>query len=319
MTGLTTVPPEVEQYLAAVRESLADLPPAERDDLLAEVEASLAEAAADTDSLAATLGRPEAFAAELRAAAGLEERTGPRSPELVRRLRSAIARLAESPARRAAAELAPIWWVARGYVAVALIAHLLQSDWSSRYAFIPHFGSTELGLAIVVLAIAISVGFGLRLRQRPGVFRRSAVLANLALAIAAIPIADALAEQLTRAQDNLIALASDSQPQPVVVPPGLIYDGQPVRNVYPFSRQGRLLHDVLLYDDLGRPLEIPTTRELDPDRRVVVTNGNRPLFNAFPIRYYEPGTKRVARPNAAPRIELPLVLTPALTDRGKAR
>ncbi len=46
MTAATAPPPEVAAYLAAVREALADLPAAERDDLVAEVEASLVEAAA---------------------------------------------------------------------------------------------------------------------------------------------------------------------------------------------------------------------------------------------------------------------------------
>jgi hypothetical protein len=48
MTAATAVPPEVGRFLAAVRAALADLPEAERDDLLPEVEASLTEAAADT-------------------------------------------------------------------------------------------------------------------------------------------------------------------------------------------------------------------------------------------------------------------------------
>jgi hypothetical protein len=322
MTGLTTVPPEVEQYLAAVRESLADLPPLERDDLLAEVEASLAEAAADTDSLTATLGRPEEFAAELRSAAGLHEPAvyAPQPPEIVRRLRAVLAGLADRPGvasvRRAAVELAPIWWVVRGYVVVAAIAHLLQTDWSPRYAFVPRFGSAEFGLVVIVLGVAASVGLGLRLRRRPTAFRRLAALANIAVAVAAVPVADAFAGQLTRAQDILAATAGALQPLPAPSP-GLVYDGRPVDNIYPFSREGRLLHDVLLYDGRGRPLEIPTNRALDPDRRVVVTNGNRPLFNAFPIRYYEPGTRRVERPNAAPYVELPLVLTPPLPDRRK--
>ncbi len=73
----------------------------------------------------------------------------------------------------------------------------------------------------------------------------------------------------------------------------------------------------MLYDGAGRPIEILSTRVDDPNRRFVVTNGNKPLFNVFPIRYYEPGTRRVARPNAKPYVELPLVLTPPLpTTRG---
>jgi hypothetical protein len=50
----------------------------------------------------------------------------------------------------------------------------------------------------------------------------------------------------------------------------------------------------------------------------VVTNGNKPLFNVFPIRYYEPGTRRVERPNAVPYVELPLVLTPPLPAKRRA-
>ena len=81
MTGSLTVPREVDEYLAAVRDALADLPAAERDDLLVEVEASLADAAAESGgALAARLGEPAAFAAELRSAAGLHEAPRPERP-----------------------------------------------------------------------------------------------------------------------------------------------------------------------------------------------------------------------------------------------
>ena len=72
MSTATALPPEVEAYLAAVREELQDLAPAERDDLLTEVEDSLLESAAESGgSLTARLGHPADFAAELRSAAGL--------------------------------------------------------------------------------------------------------------------------------------------------------------------------------------------------------------------------------------------------------
>ena len=48
MTPTTAVPPEVSEYLAAVRAALDDLPATERDDLLAEVEPSLLDAASET-------------------------------------------------------------------------------------------------------------------------------------------------------------------------------------------------------------------------------------------------------------------------------
>jgi hypothetical protein len=71
-TTATGLPPNVEGYLAALRAELSDLAPEERDDLLAEVEPSLLEAAADGDEpIAGRLGAPADFAADLRASAGL--------------------------------------------------------------------------------------------------------------------------------------------------------------------------------------------------------------------------------------------------------
>lgn len=320
MTGVSTVSPEVAEYLAAVRRSLADLPAAERDDLVAEVEASLAEAAAESSSpLAARLGAPENFAAELRSAAGLHETAvQDQTPsELARRTRALMDRFAGHPRvaslRRLVTELAPIWWVARAYLAVGVVAYALDADWSTRYPIVPRIGSAELGLTVIAVAVVVSVVVGSWMRRRGSPFPRLTVLVNSALALAVIPVALAVTD--TRAYDLLVPRtdAPVPVPQPTI---GLTSNGQPVENIYPFSRDGRLLHDVLLYDGRGRPIEIPTNRALDPDRRVVVTNGNRPLFNAFPIRYYEPGTRRVTRPNAAPYIELPLVLTPPLPARG---
>ncbi|HEV3478262.1 MAG TPA: hypothetical protein VG144_02305, partial [Gaiellaceae bacterium] len=322
MSGVSSMPPEVATYLAAVRESLADLPPLERDDLLAEVEASLADAAAETgSSLTSRLGPPDRFAAELLAAAGLQRTpiaAGERS-RLADRARALAARLAAHPRaaawRSVARELAPIWWVARGYLVVGALAWALDNDAgrSTRYPIIPSFGSAEAGVALIAAAVALSVFVGLRMRGRRPRFPRLAVLVNVALALAAVPVA----LEVTRAQDDLVSAAS--VPPAVVeadVPDGLLYDGVRVTNVYPFSRDGRLLHDVLLYDSQGRPLELRAPRRLDPDRRVPVARGNRPVFNAFPIRYYEPGTRRVARPNAAPRVELPSILTPPVRPRG---
>jgi HAAS domain-containing protein len=65
-----------QQYLDGVRAALADLPPGEVDEILDDVRAHLVELSAelgpdpDRDALAARLGTPAAYAAELRAAAG---------------------------------------------------------------------------------------------------------------------------------------------------------------------------------------------------------------------------------------------------------
>jgi hypothetical protein len=313
MTAASLDRPEVAEYMAAVRAALADVPAAERDDLIAEVEASLVEAAEETAGpIEARLGPPEQFAAELRHAAGLDRMAAPaaRESKLALRLRTLSARIAAHPAvgaaRRLGGELAPIWWVARAYLAVGLIAYVLDTAWSTRYPVVPSIGSSEIGLVLITLAVAFSVWAGLQARRHGAPFPRLATVLNLVLLVAAVPVAVEVANAAV--QDAPVATAY--APTPVV--PGLVSNGVPVDNVYPYSRDGKLLHDVLLYDGAGRPLEIPGNRGLDIDRRFVVTNGNRPLFNAFPIRYYEPGTRQVARPNAAPYVELPLVLTPPL-------
>ena len=105
----------------------------------------------------------------------------------------------------------------------------------------------------------------------------------------------------------VLARATDAPPAVVYTDtvsgptlPGLVYEGVAVENVYPYDRTGRLLHDVRLYDSLGRPLEIAGA---DPERRHVLERSGARAFNAYPIRYFEPGTRRVARPNAGPEIE----------------
>jgi hypothetical protein len=322
MTAGTALPPQVAEYLEAVRAELGDLPEAERDDLLAEVEPSLVAAAEEGGTVASHLGSPQEFAAELRAAAGLHVAAEPRTPSrLGRATRELFARLAGDPraaaARRLGRDLAPLWWVARAYFAVGAVAFVLDWDWSTRVAFVPRIGDGATGLAVIVAAVVVSVWLGLQGRRHGVRPRRLALAVNLALLAAALPVA--LDVSAASGRDTLAA-ASVPQPTPAPAPvPGLVYDGVPVTNIYPYSRAGELLHDVLLYDGAGRPLEVGGNRGLDPDRRFVVTNGNRPVLNAFPIRYYEPGTKRVARPNAAPFVELPLVLTPPLPERAASR
>ncbi|MEO5576349.1 MAG: hypothetical protein ABIR67_04420 [Gaiellaceae bacterium] len=65
MNGTTLEQPDVAVYLDAVRAKLADLPAEERDDLVADVGASLLESG-QPPALS-----PQEFAAELREAAGL--------------------------------------------------------------------------------------------------------------------------------------------------------------------------------------------------------------------------------------------------------
>jgi hypothetical protein len=292
------VPPEVSEYLAAVRAALDDLPATERDDLLAEVEPSLLDAASETGgNVSARLGPAEDFAAELRTAAGLQvpsRRTGS-EPRLLVGLR----RLARDPRVRELGRLAPIWWVARGYLAVAAIALLAGAAWSSRYFFLPHVRTGSLGLAVILAAILLSIWIGLRTKGS----NRLMWLVNVVVLAAAAPV-------LVHFEHRQVPVQIVKETH-YVPGQGLTLNGVPVGNIYPFSRNGRLLHDVLLYTGAGLPLDAGDA-SIDPQRRVLRTKSGRQIFNAYPIRYFDPGTGVVAHPGAAPDVKIPRIATPPL-------
>lgn len=307
MSATTTERPDVGAYLAAVREELADLRPDERDDLLAEVETSLLEAAEESDApIAARLGPPADFAAELRSAAGLTITA--EAPAKTRRLESAWRSPRTAALKRTLAELAPIWWVVRAYVVVALVAWAVDTDWSAAVPFVPTIGiggpgSAQTGLVALVLAVGLSVAHGLWERRRGGVATPSMAV-NVFLALAALPIGGDLLERLSnRGYSSTVYVESTV--------PGLAVDGAPVENIYPYSRDGRLMLDVLLYDQNGSPLNVRAA-DGDPTRRVLRGANGTELYNAFPIRYFEPGTQNVAKPGAAPPIPWSPIVTPPL-------
>lgn len=300
----TTIPPEVDAYLARVGEALSDLPAAERDDLLADVEASVFEAAQE-GSVAARLGQPEDFAAELRAAAGLQQLATLSPPRGLRgRASAALAHPRVVELRSTLTPLAPIWWVARAYVVVAAVALWLDVPWSTIRFAVPLLGNGIVSVVAIVAAAAASIWLGFYVRRSPRSTRRVAAVANAVIVLAALPV-----------------LAHLLNPQPLAVGPveqaqfveGLSYDGIPIDNIYPYTRDGQLLHDVLLYDSVGRPLDV-RPGAYDPDRRLLETADGTPIFNSFPVRYFEPGTTRVERPDAAPLVKIPEIETPPLAE-----
>ena len=63
-----------------------------------------------------------------------------------------------------------------------------------------------------------------------------------------------------------------------------------------------------LYDSFGKPLDVGGEGS-DPNRRPVRDASGGEIFNAFPIRYFEPGTQRVANPNAGAPVTPPRITT----------
>jgi uncharacterized membrane protein len=285
--------PDVAAYLAALERELADLAADERDDLLEEVEASLLEI--DEDPVAC-LGPPARFAAELRSSAGLPPAPLPPAPP--ERRRSLRERLATSPTlaalRALARELAPIWWAIRAYIAVLVLAELFAAP-LTMVVWIPRFGSAETGAAILGLAVVASVAIGIARRRDRLPLRAAWIALDLVLAVCALA--------LVVNEFNNRVLAEPIPEQPV----GVVNQGIAVNNIFVYDVNGKLLRDVRLYDSYGQPFNV---RDGDPDssRRVLKTRGGIPAFNTFPIRFFEPGTRRVKNADAAPpHLKPPLI------------
>ena len=65
--------------------------------------------------------------------------------------------------------------------------------------------------------------------------------------------------------------------------PGLALDGVQILNVYPYSREGEPLFDVLFYDENSRPVSILSGLD-DTSRRILADENGTQVFNSFPIR-----------------------------------
>ena len=284
--------PDAAAYLAALEHELSDLASDEREDLLEEVEASLLEI--DEDPVA-RLGSPARFAAELRESAGLPPAPAPAPPAPPRLpLRE---RLAASPTLRSARafgrELAPIWWAARAYVVVLVLAAAFAAP-VLKVGGIPRIGSAEGGAALLGAALLVSVALGLAGRRRRLPARSLGITVNVALMGCALFL-------LFYEFDRRVLTGYSYDPAPIEAaqPLTLSYDGAALNNVYVYDADGELLQDVRLYDDYGRPLDV-RYGDPDPTRRVLTDASGATAFNTFPIRFYEPGTRRVSNPDAAP-------------------
>jgi hypothetical protein len=245
---------EIADYVERVRRALADLSPTDRDELLEDLPEHLAEVAAeDAGALADRLGTPEAYAAELCAAAGL--RAPDSSPNLDKRVATAVLRLrgqlraldgragpliGYANASEFLRLLRPAWWVLRGYLAAMLIAVLLTGGASG---LLPRLGGSGLA-AVLLLALSVigSIWLGRRTRAFRG-WRRH--LLNLGTVVLVLFGVVGFFE------------ADQRGPGPTYYAPS--YNEDPyssVQDVYVYDQQGRLIEGVRLFDQDGRPIRL---------------------------------------------------------------
>jgi hypothetical protein len=238
---------EIDYYLERVAAALADLSPEVRDDLMEDLPAHFAEVLEEQGgSLIDRLGPPAAYAAELRAAAGVEAAPGARSGrpggiDLVKlraRLRTADERAGSVIGYERSTDflrlLRPAWWVARG-VAVVVLIFALDIIPTDRI-------DDPVGWVLMAVAVVVSVRLGATGRPRMHRFVGYAITAVAVIGVLVIAAnLDGIAYRFS----------GDSQ---TYVPAYNQYSG--VVDVYPVDENGRPLQNITLYDQNGNPISL---------------------------------------------------------------
>jgi hypothetical protein len=241
---------EITRYVDQVRRELADLPPAVRDELLEDLPEHLTEVAAEFDGpLADRIGTPEAYAAELRAAAGtapgrpapnLDQRIATAVAGLRARLRTVDTKVGPTIGYAKASEflrlLRPAWWVLRGYLVALLIS--VFTSWSP--GLVPRVDNSHtLGLLVLAGCLVASIWLGRRtpsLRRWPRLAVHAGTLVVLGFA--------------------LIALVDLENRNSSYYEPTYNDPYSHIQDVYVYDAEGRLLEGVRLFDQNGIPIQL---------------------------------------------------------------
>ncbi|MBW3577211.1 MAG: hypothetical protein KY462_05635 [Actinobacteria bacterium] len=285
MKTTTGVSDRVSEFVADVAHHFDDLPPAERADLLDDLQQHLLELAAEDEaSLERELVDPAAYAAEVRHSAGLPE------PAIAKRRRMRrlagwvtvrIERLRDQPVVREVVEflpqLRPAWWALRGWAVVAGVSLIIGGGpW---WRQVPFPGRGPLGLIAAAAAIVTSVKVGRDERDH----RRPWRALDLGAAVVVVLIT-------VEAMSGVTGAADVHVPQETLQPPVLRHpDGEPITNLYLFDADGQPLEDVHVYDGRGRPIEIGDLNEAgfaNIDTVYPRDPFGNPIANRYPLTQY---------------------------------
>ncbi|MCC2307104.1 hypothetical protein [Cellulomonas chengniuliangii] len=262
---------DAHTYAAEVRRHLVGLTPEQVDDLTDGLEADLGEALVDapgTDDLVGRFGQPSAYAAELRAAAGMPD--GAAAPERRRGfwrwvtlpVRAAYEACVEGldvlrsqpwwpPVGELLTVLLPVAWVLRGWLAYQLVAALAGVYATGpRLSWAP-FSNPALFVAMLA-AILVSVQWGRGLWLPTGRLRRLPRLTTVVALVAALPIMGTLASHDVEYRYSTVVEYVDKA---APVADGVVVGGMAVSNLYVYDAEGNPLDGVQIYDDRGRPVE----------------------------------------------------------------
>ena len=285
---------DVVTYAAAVRAALTHLPEAERESLLEDLESHLEEVASESGlPLRARLGEPEDYAEELRSAYGAASvQANPKPPRLFReRSRALIQGVLGTRTYREMRALLPElragWWVLRAYLAVLILAFIFRDGGNLRPIPNPFSRLGLLQIVATVIAIVISVRLGRRGMPAGRVWRGGAVAVNVAIAVVALPVLVSMGTgydySWSPSTDQYLSSVSAGY-----------YPN--FTNIYPYSKDGKPLRDVLLYDQDGRPL-LPAQSGLITD--VPIGADGLPIPNSYPLNQRGPNGDAVLPPRVA--------------------
>jgi hypothetical protein len=285
---------EVATYAAAVRAELADLSGTEREALLEDLEDHLAEVVAESGvSLRSRLGDPATYAAELRAAYGVDNRsTAQRFRRISLVTTSAKRRILGSRAYQAVREyvpeLQPAWWVLRGYLAVLALAVLLRGDQTIRPIPNPFTSGGLVEIIAMAAAVVASVSIGRWTLREKGRAVWKMRAANLVVALPGLIALGSMSTLPDWAGTYSSAGAPDA------------YAAGPTTNIYPYTKDGKPLEGVLLYDQDGRPVTVSADGYGVVTQYATAADG-QPITNEYPLRQTTVDGAKIV----APRVAIP--------------
>lgn len=253
---------DVAEYAARVRAALGDLGPDQVDDLTDGLEANLADAVADDGrahrgGLVEEFGTPEAYATELRAAAGIAP-ARPRHPvrdALAGRWRAALAidaavlealraKRGWSPVEDLLVSVRPAWWVLRGWALAQVLLRVTDLEPATPW-WLPR---SLPGWLLLGAAVVASVQWGRGRWVARGRWHGVVSLLSAATALAAVVLLVWLPAQ-QRERDGWV------QDLGAVTPAdGVVVDGEYATNLFVYDADGRPLEGAQVVDQDGRPV-----------------------------------------------------------------
>ena len=254
-----TLSPSQAAYLARVAEGLADLPAEDREEVVQDLEAHLAELG--DEEVEATLGTPGAFVFEFRQSAGLEDGDSVNRPSLMARGRNALerwsSRLGELTHWQS---FRPVWLWTRGWLLVSAWSMLYDFEGFGRFPIPSIGGSSVTGLLLVVGSTWLSLWL------EAGTPQTARAIGSVVLSVSA---GLALVGMLL----NPLPTYAELHEEPTYIDRLTSPDGGTVENIYAYDMEGDPV-EVLLFDQSGRPLlSLPNfvyeEAEFDPSAEVI--------------------------------------------------